>query len=172
MSFTCWEMRSKCRTRPRLSLLAISALQTLHKVHSEIRSGFFRYSSPRHVEDGTNTIIRMFRNANEPAIKSHFQHGSHGVASRLSWGHKNQSFYVDRLPSSENVPWADRFIWTVSIQHILINSLWFIAFVWSSSLWRKNVASVECIRLPLWNRMFSVQFALLKLKCEINLIPR
>lgn len=43
-------MRLKCRTRPRLSLLAISALQTLQKLLCETGSAIFRHTSPdRHV---------------------------------------------------------------------------------------------------------------------------
>ena len=46
LTYTCCEIRLKCRTRPRLSLLAISGVDTLRELHLETRS-FERLSKSR-----------------------------------------------------------------------------------------------------------------------------
>lgn len=46
LTYTCCEIRLKCRTRPRLSLLAISGVCTLRELHLETRS-FERLSKSR-----------------------------------------------------------------------------------------------------------------------------
>lgn len=46
LTYTCCEIRLKCRTRPRLSLLAISGVYTLRELHLETRS-FERLSKSR-----------------------------------------------------------------------------------------------------------------------------
>lgn len=119
---TCCEIRLKCLTLPRLSLLAISGVQTLGTLHSETRS----FDRQNHLTAMLKTELLQHYACcvvgNEPAIK--FSTGAKdGACRRASWfsWHEDQPLYVDRFPSTEDLSWSHCAIGTVSIQDVLIS---------------------------------------------------
>lgn len=119
---TCCEIRLKCLTLPRLSLLAISGVQTLGTLHSKTRSFDRQNHLTAMFEDGTTTTLRMLC-CWERASDQIFHWRKDGACRRASWfsWHEDQPLYVDRFPSTEDLSWSHCAIGTVSIQDVLIS---------------------------------------------------
>ena len=121
LTYTCCEIRLKCRTRPRLSLLAISGVYTVRELHLETRS-FERLSKSRPPCLKPEIYIpRMFGTHVWEQTSQRSIWNQHGAHWNSSWyrRYKNQSFHAHRFPSTKDLPWVNRVIRTVSILLII-----------------------------------------------------